>query len=88
MDIDVPLDFALAFWVVHEIPDQTGFFRQIHSALKPGGVLLIAEPKLHVSASNFKKELLAAADTGFILEDEPDIKFSYSAVFEKPAAAT
>lgn len=79
-----PLDFALAFWVVHEIPDRAGFFGQIHGALKPQGVLFIAEPKLHVSAEEYRRELALAGRAGFAGEEEVAVKLSRAAVLRKP----
>ncbi len=37
------VDFALAFWMVHEVPDQKHFLGEIAAILKPGGLLLLAE---------------------------------------------
>ncbi|HEY9207285.1 MAG TPA: methyltransferase domain-containing protein [Candidatus Methanoperedens sp.] len=31
------VDFVLAFYMVHEVSDQVGFFREIKSVLKPDG---------------------------------------------------
>jgi ubiquinone/menaquinone biosynthesis C-methylase UbiE len=38
--ISDPVDFALAFWVVHEIPNKKRLFEQIYSLLKAGGRIL------------------------------------------------
>lgn len=50
-------DLIFAFYVVHEVPDQSSFFRELISAMKPGGKLLIVEPRFHVSAAAFDKTL-------------------------------
>lgn len=81
--IKEPLDFALAFWVVHETPDKRKFFEQLYSILRHGGLLLMTEPKFHVSPFKFKQEVDIAIAAGFRVEDEPDIKFSNSALFGK-----
>ena len=47
--INAYIDFCLAFWMVHEVPDRNHFFNEISSKLKPGGLMLIAEPTMHVS---------------------------------------
>ncbi|MBU0730384.1 MAG: class I SAM-dependent methyltransferase [Proteobacteria bacterium] len=78
-----PLDFALAFWVVHETPDIGNFLSQVYSALKPGGILFIAEPKFHVSRGQFKEEQNTAEAMGFVVKDLPRIAFSNALVFEK-----
>lgn len=59
------VDFVLAFYVVHEIPDQKNFFREIHSILKPGGKMLVIEPKFHVSLEDFRNTLDVAKVAGF-----------------------
>jgi FkbM family methyltransferase len=59
------IDFALAFYVVHEVPDKKGLFTELHSILKPGGKLLFIEPKFHVSKTDFEKSVLLAEETGF-----------------------
>jgi len=74
------VDFALAFWMVHEVPEQERLFSELHSALKPGGLLLIAEPMFHVSQGDFMAELETARSEGFCLEPGPRITFSRTAL--------
>lgn len=81
--ISEPLDFALAFWMVHETPDAGQFFSQVFSALKPSGLLLMTEPAFHVSRSQFKNELDMAVEAGFHVKDYPKITFSSSVLLEK-----
>lgn len=52
-DLFEHIDIALAFYMIHELPDADSFFREIQQALKPGGKLLIAEPLFHVNDSDF-----------------------------------
>jgi ubiquinone/menaquinone biosynthesis C-methylase UbiE len=60
------VDFILAFYMVHEIPDQSHFFKELRSILKPDGRLLIVEPKIfHVSKRDFAKTVKNATDLGF-----------------------
>lgn len=87
LNITEPLDFALAFWMVHETQDAEKFFKEVFAVLKPSGLLLVAEPKFHVSARHFKKETDAAKTIGFMVKDEPRIAFSHAAVFEKPSSS-
>jgi ubiquinone/menaquinone biosynthesis C-methylase UbiE len=82
--IDEPIDFALAFWMVHETKDQNLFFHNTYSALKKRGALLVAEPKLHVSLKALDREIRTALDCGFLLRDTPQIAVSNAVVFEKP----
>jgi ubiquinone/menaquinone biosynthesis C-methylase UbiE len=58
-------DFALAFWMVHEVPDQLAFLHEVYQALKPGTSYLIAEPVIHVSAKAFSMTIEAARCAGF-----------------------
>lgn len=74
------VDFALAFWMVHEVPDPKRFFSDLRSALKPGSPLLIAEPVFHVSLREFNAELEAAKSEGFCVEEGPRIAFSRTAL--------
>ncbi|MBN1130166.1 MAG: class I SAM-dependent methyltransferase [Chitinispirillaceae bacterium] len=72
-DLECRFDFALAFAVVHEVPDQAVLFRELHAALKPGGALLIADPRSHFSEKEYKHALDLSADAGFEKTGEPDI---------------
>ncbi|MGD2120210.1 MAG: class I SAM-dependent methyltransferase [Gemmatimonadota bacterium] len=76
LGLDGPLDFALAFWMVHEVPDQRAFFSEVRSALKPSGGFLVAEPLLHVTAGRFRETVEVAREVGFEVGAEPRIRFS------------
>jgi ubiquinone/menaquinone biosynthesis C-methylase UbiE len=75
------VDFALAFYMVHEVPNTEAFLKEIASLLKREGRLLIVEPKLHVSASSFKKTIEAAQLAGLRPVSQPQIRFSRSCYF-------
>jgi ubiquinone/menaquinone biosynthesis C-methylase UbiE len=77
------VDFALAFAVIHELPDAARFFREIFAAGKRGCQLLIAEPKGHVKEPDFNIELGLAKEAGFEVLDRPQIKGSYTAALRK-----
>jgi len=62
--LDGSVDFALAFAMVHELPDAPAFFAEIFQALKPGACLLLVEPAGHVNAARFETELAQAASAG------------------------
>jgi len=79
------VDFALAFWMVHEIPDQLSFARQVLSCLKPSGKFMIVEPRFHVSQADFQGTLGAISAAGFHKCGEPHIRLSRTAVFEDKA---
>ncbi len=80
---DKPVDFILAFYVIHEIPDEAGFFQEADSILTPGGRIYVAEPISKVTVEEFKKLINTALKTGFILEKRPRIRFTRSAIFRK-----
>jgi ubiquinone/menaquinone biosynthesis C-methylase UbiE len=65
------VDFVMAFYMVHEVPDQEGFFREIGSVLKPGGRMLIVEPPFHVSKKGFEDTLAKAKSAGLTPVDPP-----------------
>ncbi len=77
------VDFALAFAMVHEVPNPDVLFIDIRSALKPGGKLLIAEPAGHVRTEAFSATLNQARKAGLILESRPRIRRCHSAVLAR-----
>lgn len=83
LNIGGPADFILAFWMVHEVPDQERFFAQLHDVMKDGGTFLLAEPKLHVSRVQFDAAINTAQKVGFRLLDHPDVPLSLAALLVK-----
>jgi ubiquinone/menaquinone biosynthesis C-methylase UbiE len=81
-------DFALAFWMVHEVRDREGLLRAIRTRLKPAGRLLLAEPKGHVSASFFARTLRLAESVGFSVAEAPGIAFSRAVLLSEPTPRT
>ena len=80
LDMRGEVDFALAFWMVHEVPDQHAFFQSVKGLLKPDGRLLVAEPKIHTSEADLIGSLEIAADAGLRVIANPDISFSRTAL--------
>ena len=81
------VDFVLAFYMVHEVPDQTRFFGEIRSILKPDGRFLIVEPKLfHVSKRDFAKTVKNATDLGFKPGGKQRVFLSRSIVLFLPSS--
>lgn len=78
------VDFVLAFAMVHEMPSAEAFFSEAAEALKPGGVLLLAEPRGHVKPENFEQELAAARAAGLEVGERPPIRGTQAAVLRKP----
>ncbi|MCF8298933.1 MAG: class I SAM-dependent methyltransferase [Saprospiraceae bacterium] len=81
------IDFALAFYVIHEIPNQKNVFEQVFKSLKKGAKLLVSEPKGHVSLEKMSETIDHALAAGFKIISHPDIGRSHSVVFEKPGKA-
>jgi ubiquinone/menaquinone biosynthesis C-methylase UbiE len=81
--INEDIDFCLAFWMVHEVNNRTRFFGEIVSRLKKDGLLLLAEPKLHVSVNDFSKTLDIVESVGLSIIDKPKISLSQSALLKK-----
>lgn len=68
---DIKADFILAFYMVHETPDQIQFFKNVKTLLKKEGRCLIVEPPFHVSKKQFAKLKSDIQDTGFKILDMP-----------------
>jgi len=77
------VDFALAFYMVHEVPDQTGFFNEIKSILKQNGRFLIVEPPFHVSRKAFEETIEKARAAGLKLVERPKVFLSKAALMGK-----
>ena len=69
--------------MVHEVPNRAQFLGEMSSKLKRDGLLLLVEPKLHVSKEGFNKTLGVAKSVGLSLGDQPKIFLSFSALLKK-----
>ena len=77
-------DLAVAIYMVHEVPDQEGFLRRIAMLLRPGGRLLIVEPKGHVTPDGFAATL-ARAEAAGLRALPPPARRGLVALLERPA---
>ena len=84
-DLAGKVDFVPAIHVVHEMPDQASFFSDIIRLLKPGGKLLVIEPKGHVSRKTFEQTMAEAGAAGFHAEADYGKKGGRRALFTKPS---
>jgi len=82
LKINNKVDFALAFYMVHEVAHVDEFMKDMVTLIKPKGKFLVVEPKIHVSVSSTGNTLKAAKSAGFKLISEPKIRFSRSMLFE------
>jgi ubiquinone/menaquinone biosynthesis C-methylase UbiE len=83
LGIEAAADFALSFYMVHEVPDQDRLFREVFTLLKPGGTWLVVEPMFHVSEEMFSRTLASAARAGFRVASRPKVALSRSVLLEK-----
>lgn len=78
------VDLAVVIHVLHEVRDRQRFLEQVFHALRPGGRLLLLEPKGHVSRATLDAELVLAQAAGFRPAGEPLHRRSHGALLEKP----
>ena len=77
------IDFALAFYVLHETPDLGEFFKELESILQPSGQVLVVEPAFFVSKSAFAETIGKARDTGFQPVEGPKVLLSKTVILKK-----
>ena len=86
LNVSGTVDFILTFYMVHEVPDQLAFFRQLFPLLDEKGRCLLVEPKLfHVSRRQFQETIHHAEAVGFVSAPGPRLPLSWSAVLAKPS---
>ncbi len=77
-DVAGKIDFALAFALVHEVPDKERLFTEIYNAMKQTGKLLMAEPRGHVSNPDFERTVSLAQSRGFEVIGDREIRRSHA----------
>ncbi len=82
-DLAERIDFALAFAMVHEVPDPARLLTEIQATLKPGGRLLLCEPVGHVNGPAFAATLALARSVGLAAVATPRVPLSHSALLTK-----
>jgi ubiquinone/menaquinone biosynthesis C-methylase UbiE len=87
LGLDVKADFALAFWMAHEVERLEPFFREILDALKPGGRLLLVEPRVHVPERRYGEIVSAAVRAGFEPHETGPVRLS-RAILLQPGATS
>jgi ubiquinone/menaquinone biosynthesis C-methylase UbiE len=83
LNIKEKVDFALTFWMVHEVRDKSLFFNQISRILKDRGRYLLVEPRGHVGGKEYSETVKKAESNGLRLENDARIFFSRASVFRK-----
>ncbi len=82
-DLAGKVDVALAFAVIHEMPDAQSAIRDIVRTLKSGGVFCIAEPKGHCSLEGFHNTVALAVSNGMSEFESPAVRGSYTSILRK-----
>jgi len=83
MGLSERVDFALACYSAHEVPDLRRLLDELHSCVRPAGQLLVVEPKGHVTARRFELMLAWAAEIGWVVQERPHVRLSHSAALGK-----
>lgn len=83
LGLDEPVDFALAFYSAHEVPDLRRLLGELYGCLRPRSKLLIVEPVGHVTAKAFEAMTSLAAQIGLHVDHRPPIRWSRAAAFVK-----
>ena len=82
-DLEDHVDFALAFAVLHEMPEIKVTLAGIYRSLRHGGRLLVAEPSGHVTVEEFARTTATAKECGFEVISTPSIRSSRSVLLAK-----
>ena len=82
-DLEGSVDFALAFALLHEVPDRQKLLTEISRSMKPEGTFLLAEPAGHVTRADFEITVAYAEAAGFRRALSPSIRRSHSVVMKK-----
>ena len=77
------VDFVLAFYMVHEVPNQEELFAELETILKPDGRALVVEPPLHVSKTAFEETVKIAGAAGLAVVERPRVFLSKAALMRK-----
>jgi ubiquinone/menaquinone biosynthesis C-methylase UbiE len=82
--LDQAVDFALAFWSAHEVPDLGKLLGEVYACLAPGAKFLVVEPCGHVTRRDIGEMTEMAERVGFeTLETVPAVRWSHAVVYRK-----
>jgi ubiquinone/menaquinone biosynthesis C-methylase UbiE len=80
LELRLEVDFVVASWMVHEVPDPAAFLREVAGLMRPGAHFFIAEPRGHVKAEAFERTVQLAAEAGLAEESRPSVAMSRAVV--------
>lgn len=83
LGVNEQADFALGFWMVHEVRNKDAFFKEISIFLKPRAYFLLVEPKIHVTEPYFRKIAEIATSAGLKSHSEEKVGLSRAMLFVK-----
>lgn len=76
------VDFVLAFYMLHEVPDKERLFEELSSTITHGRRMLIVEPPFHVSKRAFEETVKKAQACGFEPVERPGFFLSKAVVLQ------
>jgi ubiquinone/menaquinone biosynthesis C-methylase UbiE len=88
LELTEPFDFALMFWMLHEVRDRETLLRDVRRRLEPDGRLLVVEPRGHVSGGLFDREIETAGEAGLEVVHRPRVALSRAALLRPTTGAT
>lgn len=83
LNLNDKFDFILVFYMLHEVPNQEKFLKELKEHLNINGKILISEPWGHVSKRDFQKSIQIIKKLGFKIIEEPSIFLSKSIIIQK-----
>jgi ubiquinone/menaquinone biosynthesis C-methylase UbiE len=83
LGIRVRCEFAIAFWSLHETPNQGVILSELFELLAQGGRLLVVEPRGHVTRKAFDAMTAMAEAIGYRADQQPAIRLSRAVAFRK-----
>lgn len=83
LNANLSANFVLAYYMVHEVPDQKRLFEEIAAILTEDGQFLMVEPLFHVTKSAFLHSVAIAQTAGLKAMHFPRKKGGMSVLFTK-----
>jgi ubiquinone/menaquinone biosynthesis C-methylase UbiE len=85
LGVSANVDFVLAFYMVHEVPNPKKFFEEIKSISKPDGQMLVVEPPFRISKKAFEQTIQIARGAGWKPVEGPKVLLSKTVILKKGA---
>lgn len=83
INLNASIDFILAFYMIHELPNQDQTFSEFIKILNPTGRLLIIEPNFHVTKKDFQNMILRLEMAGFKIVERSKTLANRSVLLQK-----